>query len=170
MYYLDILQFLVRSDYRVGLVVVPIVLGCYIFQGIYFNLSFWYKLTDKTNWGAIIALIGSAATIAGNIIFVPVYGYIGSAWVAFICFFMMMIISWVLGQKYYPIKYDLKSAGRYTVLCIVLYLAGMFVPIDSMLLRMVYRTILLLFFGAYVVRKDLPLKSIPLLNKFVKKG
>jgi len=170
MFYLDILQYLIRSDYRVGLVIVPIILACYIFQGIYFNLSFWYKLTDKTSWGAIIALIGSVATIAGNIIFVPIYGYIGSAWVAFICFFMMMIISWVLGQKYYPITYDLKSAGRYTLLCIVLYLAGMYVPIESMLLRMVYRTVLLLLFGAYVVRKDLPLKSIPILNKLVKKG
>jgi hypothetical protein len=83
---------------------------------------------------------------------------------------MMMIISWVLGQKYYPITYDLKSAGQYTLLCIVLYLAGMFVPIESMPLRMVYRTVLLLLFGAYVVRKDLPLKSIPILNKLVKKG
>ncbi|MCX6307906.1 MAG: lipopolysaccharide biosynthesis protein, partial [Bacteroidia bacterium] len=95
MYYLDILQYLIRSDYRVGLVVVPIVLVCYIFQGIYFNLSFWYKLSDKTNWGAIIALIGCVFTIAGNVIFVPTYGYVGSAWVAFVCFFLMMVISWV---------------------------------------------------------------------------
>jgi len=170
MYYMDILQYLIRGDYRVGLVVVPIVLACFIFQGVYFNLSFWYKLSEKTHWGAIIALIGSVATIAGNIIFVPIYGYVGSAWVVFVCFFLMMILSWVLGQKYYPIKYDLKSAGLYTLLGILFYLAGMFVPIESMLLRLTYRTILLLLFAAYVVYKDLPLKSIPILNKLVKKG
>lgn len=170
MYYMDILQYLIQRDYRVGLVVVPIVLACFIFQGIYFNLSFWYKLSEKTHWGAIIAIIGSAATIAGNIIFVPIYGYVGSAWVVFVCFFLMMILSWVLGQKYYPINYDLKSAGMYTLLGILFYLAGMFVPIDSMLLRLTYRTILLLLFGAYVVRKDLPLKSISILNKLGKKG
>jgi len=170
MYYLDILQYLIRSDYRIGLVVVPIVLVCYIFQGIYFNLSFWYKLSDKTNWGAIIALIGFAFTIAGNVIFVPTYGYVGSAWVAFVCFFIMMVISWVLGQKYYPISYDLKSAGRYTLLGILFFLAGMYMPIDSIILRLVYRTILLLLFGAYVVRKDLPLKSFPMLNRLLKKG
>lgn len=170
MYYLDILQYLIRSDYRIGLVVVPIVLVCYIFQGIYFNLSFWYKLSDKTNWGAIIALIGFAFTIAGNVIFVPTYGYVGSAWVAFVCFFIMMVISWVLGQKYYPISYDLKSAGKYTLLGGLFFLAGMYMPIDSLLLRLVYRSILLLLFGAYVVRKDLPLKSFPMLNRLLKKG
>lgn len=170
MYFLDILQYLIRMDYREGLVVVPIVLICNIFQGIYFNLSFWYKLSEKTNWGAMIALFGSVATIAGNVIFVPVYGYIGSAWVAFVCFFIMMVISWALGQKYYPIGYDLKSAGRYTLLGIVFYLAGMLVPIDSLLLRLAYRTILLVLFGALVIRKDLPLQSIPILNKLLKKG
>lgn len=170
MYYLDILQYLIAKDYRVGLVVVPIVLACFIFQGIYFNLSFWYKLSEKTHWGAIIAIIGSVATIAGNIIFVPIYGYVGSAWVVFVCFFLMMILSWVLGQKYYPINYDLKSAGLYTLLGILFYLAGMFVPIEALWLRLTYRSILLLIFGAYVIRKDLPLQSIPILNKLVKKG
>ncbi len=170
MFYLDLLKYLIRSDYRVGLVVVPIVLVCYIFQGIYFNLSFWYKLSDKTNWGAVIALIGCVFTIAGNVIFVPTFGYVGSAWVAFVCFFLMMVISWILGQKYYPISYDLKSAGKYTLLGILFYLAGMYLPFDSMVLRLSYRTILLLLFGVYVVRKDLPLKSFPILNKLFKKG
>lgn len=170
MYYMDILQYLIEKDYRAGLVVVPIVLACFIFQGVYFNLSFWYKLSEKTHWGAIIAIIGSVATIAGNIIFVPIYGYVGSAWVVFVCFFLMMILSWVLGQKYYPINYDLKSAGLYTLLGILFYLAGMFVPIDSLWLRLTYRSILLLVFVAYVIRKDLPLQSIPILNKLAKKG
>ena len=169
MYYLDVLQYLIRSDYRVGLVVVPMIMVSYIFQGVYFNLSFWYKLSDKTNWGAIIAIIGCVVTIAGNVILIPIFGYIGSAWVAFGTFFLMMVISWFLGQKHYPISYDLKSAGRYTLMGIVFYLVGTFVPIESLVVRMVYRTILLLLFGAFVVRKDLPLKSIPILNKFVKK-
>jgi O-antigen/teichoic acid export membrane protein len=170
MYFMDILQYLIRSDYREGLVIVPIVLVCFIFQGVYFNLSFWYKLSEKTQWGAIIALIGSIATIAGNILFVPRFGYIGSAWVVFVCFFLMMVISWMLGQKYYPIAYDLKSAGRYTLLGAAFYLAGMYVPIDALVIRLIYRSILLVLFTAYILRTDLPVKDLPILNKMFKKN
>lgn len=170
MYYLDVLQYLVRADYRAGLVVVPIVLICYIFQGISFNLSFWYKLTDRTNWGAFIAFIGLFITVAGNLIFVPRYGYIASAWASFVCFLVMMVISWVMGQKYYPIDYDLKLAGRYVLVGAVFYGAGMYIPIENIYLRLALRTILLLFFCFYVLKKDIPVFSLAFASKVAKKS
>ena len=168
MYFLDVFQYLLRADYRSGLVVVPIVLLCFVFQGIFFNLSFWYKLTDKTEWGAYISLIGCGMTVGGNILFVPHFGYMGAAWVSCVTFFVMMVLSWVIGHKFYPISYDFKSAGIYTLLGIVLYILGMYIPIDSLLLRLSFRTVLLLVFAIIVIKKDLPLRTIPFLNKLSK--
>ncbi len=156
MYYLDVIKFMLNSKYHEGLVVVPIVLVSYIFQGIVFNLSFWYKLTDKTKWGAYISFMGLAVTILGNVIFVPLFGYIASAWTSFVCFFLMMVVSWALGQRHYPIPYDLKMAGRYVLVGGLLYVAGMYMPISDLYLRLAYRTLLLLLFVAYVLRFDLP--------------
>lgn len=156
MYYLDVIKYMIEPEYHVGMVVVPIVLVTYIFQGIVFNLSFWYKLTDKTKWGAYISFMGLAVTILGNVIFVPMFGYIASAWTSFVCFLLMMVISWALGQRHYPIPYDLKMAGRYVLVGGLLYVAGMYLPISDLYLRLAYRTLLLLLFVAYVLRFDLP--------------
>lgn len=169
MYYLDLIQFLLSSKYREGLIVVPIILICYIFQGIYFNLSFWYKLTDKTKWGAYISMIGLAITVIGNILFVPHYGYIASAWASFFSFLVIMVVSWILGQKYYPIPYDLKLALRYVVIGAVFYVAGMYLPVSSIYLRLAYRTVLLFLFVLYVFKKDVAANSIPVISKFIKK-
>lgn len=169
MYYLDLIQYLLGKTYREGLFIVPIILVTYIFQGIYFNLSFWYKLTDKTKWGAYLSIIGLVITVTGNIIFVPVYGYAAAAWITFISFLTMMIVSWALGQKYYPINYNLKLIGRYTILGIVFYLAGMLVPIDNVALRLSYRTVLILVFLFYVLRKDISISSVPVISRFFKK-
>lgn len=169
MYYLDVLQYLVKAVYREGLVVVPIVLLCYIFQGISFNLSFWYKLTDKTNWGAYISVFGLVITLAGNLIFVPRYGYIASAWSSFVCFLFMMVISWVMGQKYYPIDYNLKIVGKYSLMGAAFYFAGMYVPIENIYIRLSYRTVLLLAFIFYILKKELRIKSMPFSSIFSKK-
>lgn len=169
MYYLDILKLLINHRYWVGLNVVPIVVITYIFQGISFNLSFWYKLSDKTNWGAIISFIGFVITVAGNLIFVPYYGYIASAWTSFFCFLLMMVLSWALGQKFEPIPYDMKSALKYLIYAVVFYVAGMSLPIESLGLRLLYRTFLLSGFVFLVIRQDLPWREIPVLNRFARK-
>lgn len=156
MYYLDLLQYLIRADYREGLIIVPVVLLCYIFQGITFNLSFWYKLTDRTQWGAYISILGLVVTVLGNLIFVPMYGYIASAWTSFLCFLGMMLVSWWLGRTYYPIPYNLILLGRYVLVGALLYMAGMWMPIDSVVLRMLYRSFLLLLFLLYVWRREFP--------------
>ena len=147
----------------------PIVLLCFVFQGVYFNLSFWYKLTDKTEWGAYISILGCVFTVLGNLLFVPHYGYMAAAWVSCICFFVMMEVSWLLGRKYYPISYDMKSGARYAIIGLVFYLIGMKIPIDSVVLRLGFRTFLLVLFTLYVVKKDIPLQSIPLIGKLRKK-
>lgn len=168
-FYLDIFKFLIRSDYWEGLRVVPIVLFSYLFQGIFFNLSLWYKLTDKTYYGAIISIIGSVVVLTINILFVPIFSYMASAWASFACYFVMMLISYFLGQKYMPIKYDLKKMGVYTLLTLVLYAVSLLISTSSMGLNLVFNTILLIFFILYLIKHDLPLENIPVVNRLFKK-
>ena len=168
MFYLDILRHVIGRDYWDGLRVVPIVMAAEIFMGIYFNLSFWYKLIDETRWGAYFSLTGCIIPILMNIFLVPQYGYIACAWAGFTGYGVAMLLSYFVGQKKYPIQYDLKAIGMYVLLAAVLYVAAEYVSIDNIYLRMAYRTVLLLLFIAYVVKRDLPLNQIPILNKLLK--
>ena len=168
MFYLDILRHVIGRDYWDGLRVVPIVMVAEIFMGIYFNLSFWYKLIDETRWGAYFSLTGCIILILMNIFLIPKYGYIACAWAGFTGYGVAMLLSYFVGQKKYPIQYDLKAIGMYVLLAAVLYVAAEYVSIDNIYLRMAYRTVLLLLFIAYVVKRDLPLNQIPILNKLLK--
>lgn len=168
MFYLDILRHVIGRDYWDGLRVVPIVMAAEIFMGIYFNLSFWYKLIDETRWGAYFSLTGCIILILMNIFLVPKYGYIACAWAGFTGYGVAMLLSYFVGQKKYPIQYDLKAIGMYVLLAALLYVAAEYVSIDNIYLRMAYRTVLLLLFIAYVVKRDLPLNQIPILNKLLK--
>ena len=168
MFYLDILRHIIGRDYWDGLRVVPIVMAAEIFMGIYFNLSFWYKLIDETRWGAYFSLTGCIILILMNIFLVPKYGYIACAWAGFTGYGVAMLLSYFVGQKKYPIQYDLKAIGMYVLLAAVLYLAAEYVPIDNIYLRMAYRTVLLILFIAYVVKRDLPLNQIPILNRIIR--
>ncbi len=170
MFYLDILKFILpNKGYWVGLKVVPISMAAEIFIGIYFNLSFWYKLIDETRWGAYFSLIGLVIIVTLNVVFVPRYGYIASAWAGFCGYAVVMVISYVVGQKKYPIRYDLKGIGIYVALAALLYVAGEYIHIEDLMWRMLYRTLLLSLFVGYVIHNDLPLSDIPLINKFIKK-
>ena len=168
MFYLDILRHIIGRDYWDGLRVVPIVMAAVIFMGIYFNLSFWYKLIDETRWGAYFSLTGCTILILMNIFLIPKYGYIACAWAGFTGYGVAMLLSYFVGQKKYPIQYDLKAIGMYVLLAAVLYLAAEYVPIDNIYLRMAYRTVLLILFIAYVVKRDLPLNQIPILNRIIR--
>ncbi|MCV9388011.1 lipopolysaccharide biosynthesis protein [Reichenbachiella ulvae] len=108
--------FLTNPEYREAIFIVPILLMGYLFSGINYNLSVWYKLTDQTKYGAIITSIGAIITIALNYYLIPVWGYLGSAIATFATFFTMATISYILGRKYYPIPYDLPKALEYLVL------------------------------------------------------
>ena len=122
--YIDILKYIVRnSDYWVGLKVVPIVMAAEIMMGIYFNLSFWYKIIDKTIWGAWFSGIGCVVLLAVNFIFVPKYGYMACAWGGFAGYGVAMITSYIVGQKYYPLNYPLKDITLYTILAAIAFVA-----------------------------------------------
>lgn len=169
MFYLDILKYFVGEAFFEGVTVVPIVMMGYIFFGIYFNLSFWYKLVDKTYFGAIFSIIGCVITVAINIIFVPKYGYMASAWASLICNLIMMLMSYYFERKYRPLNYDVKTISLYFILAIGLYIIGCYVEIENFGLRMLYRTVLFALFIALIVKRDLPLSTIPGLDKFLKK-
>lgn len=105
--FLDIFKEFINERYHSGLPVVPVLLMANLMLGIYYNLSIWYKLSDKTNIGALVSVSGAAVTIVINILFIPEYGYIACAWATLICYTSMVLISYLLGQKYYPVSYDL---------------------------------------------------------------
>lgn len=169
MFYMDILRYIIGRDYWPGLRVVPIVMAAEIFMGIYFNLSFWYKLIDETRWGAYFSLIGCTILVLINVLLIPKYSYMACAWAGFCGYGVAMLLSYFVGQKKYPIKYDLKAIGAYVLLAAVLYVAAEYVPIENIYLRMSFRTVLLLMFIAYIVKRDMPLKQIPIINRFIKK-
>ena len=111
MVFMPVLQHFVGAGYRVGLGVIPVVMMAEIFMGVYFNLSFWYKLTDQNWWGAIISAIAVAVMVAINIIFVPKIGYWACAWGGFAGYGIAMLLSYFIGQRKYPIHYDLRGIG-----------------------------------------------------------
>ena len=119
-FYLNLLKFIIAPSYWEGLKIVPIVLWTYIFQGVYFNLSFWYKLTDKTQWGAYFSLIGVVITFGLQAVFVPRIGYVASAASSTICYLVIMLLSYFIGRKHLEIPYDLRRIGIYTLLVVTL--------------------------------------------------
>jgi len=166
--YMDIFKYIIQRSYWVGLKVVPVVMFSFIFQGIFFNLSLWYKLTDKTMYGAWFSILGTIIMVLLNIILVPTYSYMGCAWAAFACFFVIMIVSYFFGQKYMPIKYDLKTIGLYTVVSIALYIISTFINTPYTILNITLKSILMVIYLVLLVKRDFPLRTIPIINRFFK--
>ena len=169
MFYLDILRYVIGRDYWEGLKVVPIVMAAEMFMGVYFNLSFWYKLTDETKWGAYFSITACTIVILMNVFLIPVYGYVACAWAGFTGYAVAMLLSYFVGQKKYPINYDLKSIGGYVLLALVIYAVGEWMPLENTVHRLLFRTVLLAVFIAYIIKHDLPLKQIPVINRFLRR-
>ena len=169
--YMDILKVLIirNPDYWVGLEVVPIVMAAEIMMGIYFNLSFWYKIIDKTIWGAIFSGIGCAVLLAVNIIFVPKYGYMACAWGGFAGYGVAMLVSYFVGQKYYPLNYPLKEIALYVVLAFVLFGLMRFTNDWPMIASLAFNTLLVVAFMAVIIWRDLPLASLPVVGRYFRK-
>ena len=165
-FYIDILKYILAPDYWSGLKVVPIVMMAEIFMGVYFNLSFWYKLIDETKWGAWFSFAGCAVLIAINVFFVPLYGYMACAWAGFAGYGVALLLSYFVGQKKYPIQYDLKSIGKYVAMAGVLYVISEYLPFENVWVLLAIRTCLLLVFVGYIVKNDFPLKSLPVVGKY----
>ena len=164
--YMDLLKYLIGSDYWSGLRVVPIVMAAEIMMGVYFNLSFWYKLIDKTIWGAWFSGAGCLVLVLVNVIFVPRYGYMACAWAGFAGYGTAMLLSYFVGQRHYPINYPVKDMAVYVVvavvLCLVMRRANASLP---MLGALAVNTVLLLAFAAMIVRRDFPLRNLPVIGK-----
>ena len=157
-FYLDLLKYIIAPTYWEGLKIVPVVLWAYIFQGVYFNLSFWYKLTDKTQYGAYFSLVGVVITFVLQVIFVPRIGYMASAASSAVCYFAIMLLSYFVGRKYLTIPYDFRKIGAYTL--ITLLLLGLFALVAHFLptcpwAKMAVGTVLLLIYICAAWRIDL---------------
>jgi O-antigen/teichoic acid export membrane protein len=165
--YLPIIKYMIGSDYWEGLRVIPIVMAAEIMMGIYFNLSFWYKLIDKTIYGAWFSLAGCIVLFAVNIIFIPKYSYMACAWGGFAGYATAMVLSYIVGQKKNPISYPIKSMATYTATTILFYVIMQLVPQEwPSWLQLSINTILVIAFVGHIIYHDLPLKNIPVIGKF----
>lgn len=150
----DVFKYLVAPAYYEGLKVVPIVMAGEFLFGLYFNLSFWFKLNDQTYWGTCFTVIGTIITIAIIVFFVPIYGYIACAWATVACNGVMLMLSYTIGRKRYPVAYPLRKMGGYILLTVVIFSLGMFAPIDHAMWRVVWRTFLLCVYMGVVVKTE----------------
>jgi len=165
--YIDVLKHLIGSDYWTGLRVVPIVMAAEIMMGIYFNLSFWYKVIDKTIWGAIFSGIGCAVLLTVNFVFVPRYGYMACAWGGFAGYGVAMLISYVVGQKYYPINYPLKSIAFYVLSAVICFAAMTYIREHyGIWLSLAFNTLIICVFLGIVIHRDFPLRHLPVVGKY----
>jgi O-antigen/teichoic acid export membrane protein len=166
--YIDLIKYLIPPAFHVGLKIIPIVLLGELFFGVYFNLSLWYKLTDQTRWGAYMSLIGFAITLIIIVLFVPRFSYMAAAWAGFIANLTMILISYFLGQKNYPIPYNLKAVGFFFALAMVLFTGATVVSqyIDSLSLRLIINSFFIALYLWVVVKKELPLSQLPVVGRF----
>jgi O-antigen/teichoic acid export membrane protein len=164
MVYLDdfIMPILVGKAYREGRGVIPILILAQLFLGVYYNLAVWYKLADKTKWGAWLSVIGALITFILNFWWIPlsadhaIYGYYGSAWATFICYASMMVLSYVIGQKYYPVKYNIPKFFFYLGIAVALYFVNVLVRVDNRILSISFHTLLLAIYISIVLMVEKP--------------
>ena len=168
--WMPVLQYIIGERYREGLGVVPIVMAAEIMMGVYFNLSFWYKLIDKTIYGAWFSLAGCAVLFAVNILFIPEYSYWACAWGGVAGYGTAMVLSYVIGQQKNPIPYPMKDIATYVIATAVLFAAMKAVPGSwPTILTLAVNSTLIILFLALIVKKDVPLSSLPIIGKKFKK-
>ena len=169
--WLPLLQNIIGADYREGMGVVPIVMAAEIMMGVYFNLSFWYKLIDKTIYGAWFSLAGCLVLFAVNILFIPKYGYWACAWGGVAGYGTAMVLSYIVGQIKNPIPYPMKSITAYVVLTAVCYVPMIYTnELLPAWASVAINTIFILLFVAFIIWRDLPLSSLPVIGKKFKKN
>ncbi|MFO8235127.1 MAG: oligosaccharide flippase family protein [Bacteroidales bacterium] len=152
--YLDILKHFIGSDYHSGLKIVPIILVANLFLGIVYNLSIWYKLTNFTKYGAMIAFIGAGITVVFNLLLIPHYGYVGSAWTTLICYVTMALISYLLSRKYYPVPYDIRSFALYAFVVAGIFLLQNYIEYPGLVIKVLINSLFLLGFIGILIYKE----------------
>jgi O-antigen/teichoic acid export membrane protein len=153
-FYLDLFIHILGSEYHSGAGIVPVILLGYLMLGIYFNLSLWYKLSERTIFGAVFAVSGAMVTIVINYFFIPCYGYTASAWGHLAAYTLMVFLAYFSGRKYYPVPYDLKGTLSYLLGGIFLYLLSAALRIDGMFLRLTINTLFLVLFTIVVIYRE----------------
>lgn len=166
MFYLDRLKYFIAPAYFSGLKVVPVIMLAELFFGIFFNLSLWYKLTDRTVWGMWFSLFGLAVTVTLNIILVPRIGYMGCAIAALCSYGLMMIASYIIGRRKYPIDYETGRIAGYFAIAAACYVAGMYCLPDNRLVGYIVRFFILSLFGWIVIRRE-NIQLRPFISKFI---
>lgn len=168
--YMPLLRHLIGMDYWEGLRVVPIVMAAEIMMGIYFNLSFWYKLIDKTIYGAWFSFAGCVVLCLVNVLFIPRFSYMACAWGGFAGYGTAMVLSYIVGQRINPIPYPLRSIGTYVAIAVLFYLVMQLQP-DTwpVILRLGINTLIILAFVGHIVYHDFPLSSLPVVGKYFRK-
>ena len=169
--WMPLLQYIIGEEYREGLGVVPIVMVAEIMMGVYFNLSFWYKLIDKTIYGAWFSLAGCLVLFAVNIIFIPQYGYWACAWGGVAGYGTAMVLSYIIGQRKNPIPYPMKDICIY-VLMTVFLTSLMYIHEERFqlgLASLAFNTMCIVLFVVNIVSRDLPLSHLPVIGKYFKK-
>jgi len=155
--YMDILKYIVGKSYWEGLEIVPIVMAAEIMFGIFFNLSFWYKLTDRTIWGAYFSGIGAVVLIAIDIIFIPRFSYWACAWAGFTSYAASMVLSYFFGQKYYPINYPIREILFYVVMAAIAFaIISASNAYMSFWLAIIVNTLVIAIFAFTIVKRDMP--------------
>lgn len=152
--YLDLFKLFIGPKFRVGLPIVPILLLANLFLGVYVNLSIWYKLTDRTLWGSYVSMGGAVVTVVINVLFIPKFGYMASAWATLICYAGMALVSYLLGQKYYPVEYSVSSFVKYFGLALLLYFGFTYINAMFTLPPFVLSTVFMLVFLGFVWVQD----------------
>ena len=159
-FFLPLLKHFISPGYWSGLQVVPVMMAAELCFGVFFNLSLWYKLTDRTVWGMYLSVICFVLMFGFNLWFVPAIGiprgFMGSAWAALLSYFIVMVLSWILGRKYYPLDYELGRMGLYTIFAAVIWILGSWLEFPSrMWMTYLLRAGLILLYCAAVWRFDL---------------
>lgn len=153
--FLPLFALFIGPEFREGLGIVPIVLFANLMYGVVFNLGIWYKLSDRTQYGTIITAVGAVVTVLCLVALVPLVGYWGAACAHFFCYLVMMVISYVWGQKVYPIPYDVRRMAFYVLLAVALFALGYFVPVASKPLKYGLCTLYFVLFLAVAYKRDL---------------
>jgi O-antigen/teichoic acid export membrane protein len=154
---LEWIKYFIGPSYWSGLKVVPVLLLANLCLGIVYNLSIWYKLGGQTKFGAFIAIVGALITIVINVIFVPAFSYVACAWATLAAYAGMMILSYVLGQKYYPIKYNVRAVAVYTALSLGLYfISFVYGGLESIVVKVILNNLLVIIFAWLVYKLEFP--------------
>lgn len=155
MFYIDILKYFIAEEFREGLFIVPILLIAKLIYGIVFSLSIWYKITDKTKYGIIVAVTGAVITIVLNIVLLPKIGYLGSAYASLASYSVMLVVSYFLSRKHYLIDYNFKKIVFYVIIAFVLFVISKVIKIDKLFIQYIFNTLMIIgFMGiAYFIEK-----------------